>query len=109
MYKKFIKRVIGLFLALLAFPFVFVVAIPIAIAIKIEDRGPVFFKGSRLGKGMKEFKMFKFRSMIVNAPDIRNEDGSTYNSENDPRLTSVRRAWMSYHNFLISSLVIWRG
>ena len=35
------------------------------------------------------FKMYKFRSMKLNAPDIRNEDGSTFNSEDDPRLTSI--------------------
>lgn len=33
--------------------------------------------------------MYKFRSMKVNAPDIRNEDGSTFNSEDDPRLTKI--------------------
>lgn len=38
---------------------------------------------------MKEFKMYKFRSMKVDAPDIRNEDGSTFNSNNDPRVTRI--------------------
>ena len=33
--------------------------------------------------------MYKFRSMKMNAPDIRNQDGSTYNSENDSRITRV--------------------
>lgn len=41
--------------------------------------------------GVKTFKMFKFRSMKVNAPDIRLEDGSTYNSEDDPRVTRIGR------------------
>ena len=35
--------------------------------------------------------MYKFRSMKVNAPDIRNEDGSTFNSKDDPRLTKIGR------------------
>ena len=35
------------------------------------------------------FTMYKFRSMKVNAPDIRNDDGSTFNSEDDPRLTKI--------------------
>src|SRR5699024_6864866 len=35
------------------------------------------------------FKMYKFRSMIENAPDIRNADGTTYNSNNDSRVTKV--------------------
>ena len=33
--------------------------------------------------------MLKFRSMKVNAPDLRNEDGSTYNSKSDPRVTKI--------------------
>src|SRR5690606_18350475 len=44
-----------------------------------------------LGKDMKEFKMYKFRSMKVNAPDIRNEDGTTFNSSDDARVTKVGR------------------
>lgn len=59
------------------------------LAIKISDKGPVFYNAPRLGKNGKIFKMFKFRSMKVNAPDIRNPDGSTFNSEEDPRLTRV--------------------
>ena len=38
---------------------------------------------------MKKFKMFKFRSMKMNAKDIRNPDGSTYNSAQDDRQTNV--------------------
>jgi lipopolysaccharide/colanic/teichoic acid biosynthesis glycosyltransferase len=89
MYQHFFKRVFGFILALIALPFVLIVAIPVAIIIKIEDGGPIFFRGKRIGKNLKEFRMYKFRSMKVNAPDIRNEDGSTFNSENDPRLTKV--------------------
>ena len=44
--------------------------------IYFDDKGPVFYNAPRLGKNGKPFKMFKFRSMMVNAPDIRNEDGS---------------------------------
>jgi lipopolysaccharide/colanic/teichoic acid biosynthesis glycosyltransferase len=91
MYKYVLKRLIGFVLALIALPFVLIVAIPVAIMIKSEDGGPVLYKGKRIGKDKKEFGMFKFRSMKVDAPDIRNDDGSTYNSENDPRLTKVGR------------------
>ena len=63
--------------------------IPVVIMIKLEDKGPVFYNAPRLGKGMREFPMYKFRSMKVNAPDIRNEDGSTFNSDNDPRVTKI--------------------
>lgn len=89
MYQYYIKRVVDILISLLVIPILAVIFLPIAILIKIEDRGPVFFMDTRLGKDMKQFKMFKFRSMKVNAPDIRNEDGTTYNSKDDPRVTKI--------------------
>lgn len=88
-YKNFIKRIIDIIISLLILPFVFVIGIPIAIAIKLEDGGDIFFKGLRYGKEMKKFPMYKFRSMKMNAIDIRNPDGTTFNSENDTRLTKI--------------------
>ena len=88
-YQLVIKRVIDIVICVLILPFILLITIPIAIAIKIEDGGPVFYKSRRLGKGFKEFNMLKFRSMKVNAPDLRNKDGSTYNSKNDFRVTRV--------------------
>ena len=61
------------------------------VLIKLEDGGPIFYCSDRLGKEGQIFKMYKLRSMKVNAPDFRNEDGSTYNSDNDPRLTKIGR------------------
>lgn len=89
MYKNFFKPMMDFFIALFAMPFLLLLCIPVAIAIKIEDGGPVFYCGKRIGKNGKLFKMVKFRSMKVNAPDIRLEDGSTYNAEDDPRVTKV--------------------
>lgn len=89
MYKCFFKRFIDIILSLLALPFWVLLFIPIAIAIKIEDQGPVFYKSVRVGQDFKKFGMYKFRSMKVNAPDIRNADGSTYNSSDDYRVTIV--------------------
>lgn len=89
MYQHFFKRVIGFLLAMIALPFVMIIGVPVALFIKLEDGGPIFYKGKRIGKNLKEFGMFKFRSMKVNAPDIRNADGSTFNSEDDPRLTKI--------------------
>lgn len=87
MYDKYVKRLLDFVFALLLLIPVLVVLFFSTIAIKIEDGGPVFYMADRIGKNEKIFKMFKLRSMIVNAPDIRNEDGSTFNSENDPRVT----------------------
>jgi len=86
-YQNHIKRIIDIVTSLLGSPLVFLVSIPVAVMIKLEDGGPVFYSSLRRGKNGIPFKMCKFRSMKVNAPDIRNSDGSTFNSENDPRLT----------------------
>ena len=90
-YRKVIKRLLGILLVLLSFPLVMIVSIPTAVAIRLEDGGPVFYKGLRYGKDMRKFYEYKFRSMKVNVPDIRNKDGTTYNSEDDPRLTKIGR------------------
>lgn len=88
-YQLGIKRLIDIVICLIALPFVLIILIPVAIAIKIEDQGPIFYHSGRIGVGFKEFGMLKFRSMKVNAPDLRNEDGSTFNSNVDPRVTKV--------------------
>lgn len=88
-YQLRIKRAIDIIVCLIALPFVLIILVPVAIAIKVEDRGPLFYQSMRIGKGFKEFGMLKFRSMKVNAPDLRNEDGSTFNSKTDPRVTKI--------------------
>lgn len=70
-------------------PFVAIITIVIAVLIYFVDRGPVFYHAKRVGRFGIPFTMFKFRTMTVNAPDIRLPDGSTFNSEDDPRLTSI--------------------
>ena len=89
MYKNFFKRVIDIIGGLCALPFVLLALTIIGPLIYITDRGPIFYNSPRIGRYGKVFKMFKLRSMIVNAPDIRNEDGSTFNSDNDPRVTKI--------------------
>lgn len=88
-YQIVLKRFIDILLCIIVLPFILLATIPIAIAIKIEDGGSIFYKSRRIGKDFKEFNMLKFRSMKVNAPDLRNEDGSTYNSQNDNRVTRI--------------------
>jgi len=89
MYKKYFKRIFDLILSLIALPFWFIILIIVGPIIYFQDKGPIFYNAPRLGKDGEIFKMYKFRSMKVNAPDIRNEDGSTFNSEDDPRLTKI--------------------
>ncbi len=89
MYVKIFKRLIDVFISF----FVCIALVPICaiigILIKKDDGGSVFYKAERLGVNGKVFKMYKFRSMKENAPDIRNEDGTTYSAEDDPRLTKI--------------------
>lgn len=91
MYKKFGKRVLDILLSLIALPFVLLVIVVMAPFIYLEDRGPVFYNATRRGMNGKNFKMFKLRSMYVNAPNLRNADGSTFNSDKDPRVTKIGR------------------
>lgn len=91
MYRKYIKRLLDLFFSLAGLPIFALIFVIVAPIIAIEDHGPVFYNAPRLGRYGKVYKMFKFRSMKVNAPDIRNEDGTTYNSEEDPRVTKIGR------------------
>lgn len=67
-----------------------------AVAIKIESKGPVFFKQTRIGKDGKPFEVYKFRSMVANAEDLRSDllsksdrEGICFKSKNDPRITRV--------------------
>lgn len=91
MYKKFLKRAIDIVLSLIATPFVLLAIIIMAPFIYLEDRGPIFYNATRRGRNGKTFKMFKLRSMYVNSPDLKNPDGSTFNSDNDPRVTKIGR------------------
>lgn len=91
MYKKYFKRLIDIIIALIGLPFFAVIYIFVGTLIKLDDRGPIFYIDRRIGRNSKIINMYKFRSMKVNAPDIRNVDGSTFNSKNDPRLTRLGR------------------
>lgn len=89
MYRHFFKRLFDLIIGLIALPFVLLIIIIVAPFIWFEDKGPIFYAGKRIGYKGKPFGMLKFRSMVVNAPDIRLEDGSTFNGDDDPRVTKV--------------------
>ena len=91
MYKKFGKRALDILLSLIALPFVLLVIVIMAPFIYLEDRGPVFYNATRRGMNGKNFKMFKLRSMYVNSPNLRNADGSTFNSDKDPRVPKIGR------------------
>lgn len=58
-----------------------------AFLIKIEDRGPVFYRGVRVGRHGKSFRIFKFRTMVINAEKM----GGPSTPADDPRITRIGR------------------
>jgi undecaprenyl phosphate N,N'-diacetylbacillosamine 1-phosphate transferase len=89
MYTKYSKRTIDILACILGLPIFLLFYIVFGVLIKLEDKGPVFYKADRIGKDSKLFKMYKFRSMKVNATLLLNDDGSTYNAMSDARVTKV--------------------
>lgn len=91
MYNNFFKRLLDILIGFIALPFVLLVIICCAPFIYFCDRGPIFYNAIRAGKGYIPFNMFKLRSMYIDSPDLKNPDGSTFNSDNDPRVTPIGR------------------
>jgi exopolysaccharide biosynthesis polyprenyl glycosylphosphotransferase len=91
------KRVFDLSLAIIGLIFFIPIYIIIGIIIKLDSRGPILVKLTRIGVRNKEFKMYKFRSMVVNAEKMKDElikfnernDGPLFKMKNDPRITRV--------------------
>ncbi len=89
MYKNIIKRILDILLSIiLLLPFLISLVI-ITPIIYFTDKGKIFYNASRLGKNGKIFKMYKYRTMKEKSPDLRNKDGSTYNGDNDLRVTKI--------------------
>ena len=95
-FYRFTKRFFDILASLIGLITLSPVFLIVAIAIKIDDGGPVFYNQERIGKNGKEFKMYKFRSMKVNADQElkklihKNEvDGAMFKMKDDPRITRV--------------------
>lgn len=89
MYQRYLKRFFDYLLCIIGLPVFLLLYIVFGLLIKLEDGGPVLYIAERIGKDSRPFKMYKFRSMKVNAPTLLNEDGSTYNSKDDSRVTKI--------------------
>ena len=70
MYKSFIKRGLDIFLSFFAIILLALPMLIVAVVIKIDDPGPAIFKQKRVGKDKKLFKLYKFRSMKMNTPEL---------------------------------------
>jgi len=64
----------------------------IAVLIKMGDGGPVFYRGERVGRGGRLFRIYKFRTMVVNAESM----GASSTSEDDPRITRIGKCLRKY-------------
>lgn len=93
------KRLMDLLGSIVALIIFLPLMIIIALLIRLTDSGPVIFKQKRLGRYGKEFTMYKFRSMVVNAEEILKNNSSLYaeyvnnsfciNVNKDPRVTRI--------------------
>ncbi len=95
---EFLKRIIDILMSVLSLIVLSPVFIIIAIAIKLDSSGPIVYSQTRVGKNGKHFKMFKFRSMIINAEEMLTElkpmnemDGPMFKIKEDPRITRIGR------------------
>jgi len=89
LYPRFIKRVLDIILGVVALPFFGLSVIIVAAFIKREDKGPIFYNAPRIGRDGRSFIMYKYRTMYVGAPDLKEPDGSTYSASDDPRHTKI--------------------
>lgn len=83
MYKKFIKRILDLLLAIILLVLLSPIFIIVSIAIKLETKGPVIFKQIRSGKNNHVFTLYKFRSMTAS--------NDFYNTKEEDQITKVGR------------------
>ncbi|WP_297426923.1 exopolysaccharide biosynthesis polyprenyl glycosylphosphotransferase [Clostridium sp.] len=94
----FLKRTMDILCSLTGLIILLPIFIIVGVLIKLESKGPVFFSQERIGKNGEGFKMFKFRSMIINAEELKEKlhdknemSGPMFKMKNDPRVTRVGR------------------
>jgi exopolysaccharide biosynthesis polyprenyl glycosylphosphotransferase len=94
--RLLIKRLVDIVGALVGLILTAIITPFVALAIKIDSPGPVFFSQTRIGKNGRRFKIWKFRSMYIDAEERKKEleeknevKGLMFKMENDPRITKV--------------------
>lgn len=90
------KRMMDILGAVVGLGITSLLFLPIVIAIKLDDGGPIFFSQIRCSWMGKRFRIWKFRSMVVNAEALKHQienevEGPLFKNENDPRITRVGR------------------
>lgn len=87
-WNKAIKKIIDMLFSLSMLIALFPIFLIVMILIKIDSKGPFFFKQERVGRDMKRFNVYKFRSMSI---DAEKDTGPVLAVENDARVTKVGR------------------
>ena len=85
-YNRIVKRALDFTIAVLVLVLLSPVLLIAAAAVKLTSKGPVIFRQDRLGLGGKVFRIYKFRTMVVNA---EHTGSGVYSDNDDPRLTRV--------------------
>jgi lipopolysaccharide/colanic/teichoic acid biosynthesis glycosyltransferase len=90
------KRLIDILGALVGLAITALVAIPVAIAVQFDNPGPIFYSQIRCGLNGNTFRIWKFRSMVIEADALKHlvhnqAKGSIFKNRNDPRVTRVGR------------------
>ncbi len=80
-----IKRLFDFLCSLIGVIILSPILLIISLAIKLGSLGPILYRGLRIGKNKKSFKIYKFRTLVINADKI----GGPSTSDDDPRLTKV--------------------
>jgi len=95
-----VARVLDISLILLAAPYILLAFLVLIIAIKLDSKGPVFYRQTRIGRYGRKFYVYKFRTMVENAdrilqtylansPELKAEWLATHKLKQDPRITRI--------------------
>lgn len=98
-----LKRAIDIVASLVALTLLSPLLLVVAVAIKLTSRGPILFRQKRVGLHGRTFHMLKFRSMVVNAEELKKkllaqneQTGPVFKLQRDPRVTAIGRFIRKY-------------
>jgi exopolysaccharide biosynthesis polyprenyl glycosylphosphotransferase len=102
-YQRSLKRLFDIFAATVALVLLSPLLLAVAAIIKLTSKGPIFFRQQRVGLHGRPFHMFKFRSMVANAEELKEklralneQSGPVFKMKNDPRVTPIGRFIRKY-------------
>lgn len=106
MVKMILKRAFDVIVSTFALIVLLPLLVAIALAVKLTSEGPIFYVAPRVGMHGKAIKVYKFRTMVMNADKI----GGIITSKNDPRVTPIGRLLRKYKLDELAQLFnVWNG